>query len=248
MARWRFLPLVLLGTGAVSAQDTPTPDLVPNGGFEQVAKEPTTFDQLSNASGWSNVTIGFSELFSKQAPARTIGIPDNEYGHMAPQEGERYAGFFAWKDDQRGSFSGDDPFQPGWNVYSEYLITELDAPLVEGRTYAVSFQVALAGNSDRAISGIGAHCSPVPLKYNNRKFMQERPQVSADGILAEKGKWVEVSGTFTADGGERYLVLGTFPTASFETKRIVEGPDNQYAYYYIDHVVLKEMPPAPEGR
>lgn len=224
------------------------PDLVPNGGFEQVTKEPKTFDQLSSATGWSNVTIGFSEVFDKGAPARTVGIPENEYGRMDPQEGERYAGFFAWKDDQRGTLRGDDPFEAGWNVYSEYPTIELSAPLTAGHTYAVSFFVALSGNSDRAVSGIGVHVSPLPLKYNNRKFMQERPQVSADGILAEKGKWVEISGSFVADGDERYLVLGTFPMASFGTRKVVEGPDNQYAYYYIDHVVLKELPAPLQGR
>lgn len=247
MARSTFLLSATLLAGIAAAQDA-APDLVPNGSFEELTKEPTTYDQLANATGWSNVTIGYSEVFSKSAPAKTVGIPDNDYGHMEPQEGEHYAGFFAWKDDQRGSFSGDDPFQPGWNVYSEYPVIELKAPLVEGRTYEIGFFVALSANSDRAISGIGAYCSPVPLRYNNRKFMQEKPQVSSDGILDQKGKWVEVKGTFVADGGERYLVLGAFPASSFETKRMVEGADNQYAYYYIDHVVLKEIPAAPEGR
>jgi len=37
------------------------------------------------------------------------------------------------------------------------------------------------------------------------------------------------------------LILGTFPTALFETKRIIEGPDNQFAYYYLDHIVVNEV-------
>ena len=60
-------------------------------------------------------------------------------------------------------------------------------------------------------------------------------------ILEERDKWVEVKGTFKADGGERFLILGTFPTALFETKRIIEGPDNQFPYYYLDHIVVNEV-------
>lgn len=217
-------------------------NIVQNGGFEEVEKEPTTFDQISRATGWNNVTIGLSEVFSKGATAKTVGIPDNFYGTMEPAEGVRYAGFFAWKDDQRRNFDGDpeDPFKPGWNAYSEYPWAELPITLKEGRTYEVRFRVALAGNSDRAVAGIGVFLSPLKLEYHNRSFLQERPQVVEETILEERGKWVEVKGSFVADGDERYLVIGTFPTAIFETKRIIEGVDNQYAYYFLDDVFLIE--------
>jgi hypothetical protein len=219
-------------------------NLVVNGGFETVDKEPTTFDQLTRAQGWGDVTIGLAELFSKEAKEKTVGIPANFYGNMEPAEGAHYAGFFAWKDDQRRNYEGDpqDPFMPGWNAYSEYPWTKLSQPLKEGHVYEISFRVALAQNSDRAIAGIGAYVSPVELNYPNRSFLKERPQVVEEKMLDQRGVWTEVKGTFTADGGEQYLVLGTFPTAIFETKRIIEGLDNQFAYFYLDQVVLKEVP------
>ncbi|HEX2618303.1 MAG TPA: hypothetical protein VHL57_12220 [Flavobacteriales bacterium] len=217
--------------------------LLQNGGFEILDKEPTTYDQLKYATEWTNVTIGYSELFTKGAPAKTIGIPDNDYGHMDPKEGEYYAGFCAWKDDVRADPNGDpdDPFQPGWNVYSEYLMAPLNIPMVEGHTYHVVIHFALSGNSDRAVAGLGAYFSPMPLHYEHRKFLQERPQVVGDSLLAEKGKWVTVEGEFVADGGERYIVLGCFPTATFDTKKLIEGPDNRYAYYYVDAVKVEEV-------
>jgi hypothetical protein len=52
-----------------------------------------------------------------------------------------------------------------------------------------------------------------------------------------------VKGTFKAEGGERYLIIGTFPTAIFETKRIIDGPDNQFAYFYLDQIELREIEP-----
>lgn len=235
--------LACLSASGLTAQPAEGGSLVRNGGFEQLSKEPNTFDQLSRAEGWGDVTIGLTDLFSKSASVKTVGIPDNFYGRMEPKEGAHYAGFFAWKDDQRRDYDGDpaDPFMPGWNAYSEYPWTTLAAPLKEGHTYEISFYVALAGNSDRAVAGIGAYFSTVELKYNNRMFLKERPQVVEDGILDERGEWVEVKGKFKADGGERFLVIGTFPTAIFETKRIIEGTDNQFAYYYLDHIVVKEV-------
>ncbi|MBP8822904.1 MAG: hypothetical protein KBH07_04615 [Flavobacteriales bacterium] len=234
----------MLATLGSRAQGPTTGSIVLNGGFEVFDKAPNTFDQLSRADGWEHVTIGMAEAFTKGASVKTVGIPENFYGTMEPFEGEHYAGFVAWKDDQRNNFSGDpeDPFLPGWNAYSEYPITELPITLKEGHTYEISFHVALAASSDRAMSGIGALVTPLKLRYQNRSFLSERPQVVEEKILEERGKWVEVTGRFTADGNERYLVIGTFPTAIFETKRIIEGPDNQYAYYYLDGVSLREVP------
>lgn len=241
--------LVLLLAPIIVEAQTGSSELVRNGGFEFVEKEPTAYDQIKSATGWDNVTIGFSELFSKSAPAKTIGIPDNDYGHADPQEGDHYAGFFAWKDDEKRSYvEGEDTFVPGWGSYSEYLLADLLEPLVEDREYELSFWVALSGNSDRAVSGIGAYFSPVPLHYQHRKFLGEKPQVSCDSIVAEKGVWKEVKGRFVADGGERYIVLGAFPSAAMDSKRLIEGLDNKYAYYYLDHIVLRPAPPASEGR
>lgn len=235
--------LVMAANAATTA--TAQGSIVLNGGFEIVVKEPTTFDQLGRADGWNNVTLGMAELFSKSATVKTVGIPDNFYGTMEPFEGDHYAGFMAWKDDQRSNFEGgpEDPFKPGWNAYSEYPITELPITLKDGVTYEISFQVALAGNSDRAVAGIGALVSPLNLRYPNRSFLGERPQVVADKVLEERGKWVEVRGRFKADGDERFLVIGTFPTAIFQTKRIIDGLDNQYAYYYLDNVTVTEVTP-----
>lgn len=93
--------LVLLTLQTAFAQTPIGPNLVPNGSFEMLDKEPKTFDQLSLASGWGNVTIGYSEVFSSTASVKTVGIPENFYGSIKPVEGDHYAGFFAWKDDKQ---------------------------------------------------------------------------------------------------------------------------------------------------
>ena len=221
-------------------------ELVRNGGFEVVEGKVYTFDQAKLAVGWENTNLGLSEVFDKSAPLKTVGIPANEYGAMDPKEGDHYAGFFAWKDDMRrnwGAGDSDDPFEPGWNVYSEYIQSELLEPLVEGRSYELSFWVALSGNSDRAVSGIGAYCSPYAIHENNRRFLQERPSASTDKILNSKSEWVQVKEIFQADGGEKYIIVGVYPYVGFDTQKMVVDYDNQYAYYYLDGISLKQVEP-----
>ncbi len=235
--------LVFLCTQPSSGQAPDGLEFVRNGGFELLDKEPTTYDQVPNAEGWGNVTIGLSEVFSKDAPAKTVGIPANDYGKIEPFEGDHYAGFFAWKDDMKRNYEeGQDEYVPGWNAYSEYVISELVSPLVEGQEYEVIFHVALSGNSDRAVMGMGVYCALENMKQQHRHFLSETPQVSVDSIVGEKGVWKEVKGRFVADGGERFIVIGTFTAAGFDSKRCIEGPDNKYAYYYLDGISLKAAP------
>ncbi len=242
----RSIPFaILLALAAPAfAQDT-TWNYVRNGSFEQVTKTPYTFDQLSLAEGWKNVTIGLSEVFDSTATVKTVGLPVNEYGTVKPTHGQRCAGFFAWKDDMRRNWDGgaEDPFTKGWSAYSEYMMIELSEPLKADRTYRISMDVMLAANSDRAVSSIGAYCSPVPLRYEHRRFLEEKAQVATEDILAERGKWVRIQGTFVADGGERYFIVGVYPYVGWDSKKMVEGYDNQYAYYYVDNIALKVAPP-----
>lgn len=242
----RSLPLLFFSIGAFSiqAQDGAATELVRNGGFELHDKAVSTYDQLPYASGWSNANLGLSDLFSSSASERTVGIPANDYGVMKPFEGEYYAGFIGWKDDVRRNFGSSDPsevFMPGWNFYSEYPQVELIKPLIEDKVYEVVFHVALAGNSDRAIQGIGAYPSEVMLQNNHRKFMDYTPEIEFEPMLIEKNKWTEVRGRFTAGGDENFLVIGVFPYLGLISERIIEGPDNQYAYFYLDGVSLKEV-------
>jgi OmpA-OmpF porin, OOP family len=224
-------------------------EFIRNGSFEDLNKAVNTYDQFAHATGWSNVTLATSEVFDREASAKTVGIPDNDYGKIEPKVGDRFAGFCAWKADVRKNFDAydqSDAFVPGWNSLSEYLKTELAEPLKDGVTYELSMHIALALNSDRTINGIGAFLGEVDLTYAHRKFLEEVPQVFMEKPLEEKGKWVEFKDTFVADGTERYLVIGMFPYGGLVWKDVTEGPDNRYAYYFIDGISLKEVAPAGE--
>mgnify|MGYP003449920448 FL=1 len=220
-----------------------TIELVPNGSFEQLDKPVKTFDQLPNAEGWSNANLGLCDVFVPEAQAKTVGIPENDYGTMVSKDGANYAGFFAWKDAVRhtsDAIAAHDAFVPGWNAYGEYVQCQLNQPLKENVTYEMVFHVALAGNSDRSIMGVGAHFCEERMDHQHRKFIDVVPQVYTEGIIKEKGAWTEIRGEFVADGGESFLVIGTFPYVGGESVNLIEGADNRYAFFYLDSISVRE--------
>ncbi|HRN36717.1 MAG TPA: OmpA family protein [Flavobacteriales bacterium] len=219
-----------------------------NGGFEDLSKPVTTWQQINRATGWSNPNTGSADLFSKGASPKTVGIPDNDLGTGTTAfEGESYAGFVAYKQAVRKNWKHilngqEEVTEPAYQSYSEYVQSELTSPLVAGQKYDVTFHVKLASHSSRAVNAIGAYLSPIQLGYHNNGFLQEKPQVSASKIVNNKQDWTEVTGTFTADGTEKYIIIGAFINAGFESEKVAGGPDNKRAYYYLDGISLKEHP------
>lgn len=224
------------------------PNLVNNAGFEDLAKPVVTWDQLDHATGWMNANNGTADIHTKDAYINTIGIPDGEVGTGAAAfEGEHFAGFVAYKDELRPNLkriwtAKEDHWRLSNQKYAEYLETALNGALTSGQKYDVTFRVKLANGSDRAVSGIGAYLSPTELKYHNSNYMQEKPQVSTSKLVDDKQNWTEITGTFTADGTEKYLIIGAFPNGGYETSDVIEGHDNQRAYYYLDGVSVNMHP------
>ncbi|MFT3885736.1 MAG: OmpA family protein [Flavobacteriales bacterium] len=229
-------------SAGLMAQQAAGPNLVKNAGFEEVSKPIKTWDELNRATGWSNANAGSCDVFTKDACASTVGIPDNELGTgTSAFDGEHYAGFVAYKDDQRKNLKRildgkQDVFVPAYQNYSEYMQIDLGSALTAGQQYDVLYRVKLANGSDRAVSGLGAYFCAAPLAYKHRHFLAEKPQVSTSTVVNDKQNWTEVKGTFTADGTEKVMVIGAFPAAGMEKTKVIQGADNQRAYYYIDGV------------
>lgn len=242
----RSIPAVALLAFAGTLNAQTGPNLVKNPGFEEVTKAVTTWDQLDRAAGWNNANGASCDLFDKGACY--VSIPDNELGTGTPAfEGEHYAGFVAFKEDQRinWKFLFNDQAEPrnaGFQQYAEYLQGELTAPLTAGQQYDISFRVKLANGSDRAVSGIGAYCAPAKLAYNHLHYLAEKPQVAVSNMLNDKQNWAEVKGSFVADGTEKFIIIGAFPSAGMEKTKALEGADNQRAYYFVDGVNVSIHP------
>ena len=142
--------------------------------------------------------------------------------------------------------------------YREYLQTQLKEPLRAGETYRVSFYVSLSEYSSGAVATIGALFTEDRIGDTVRSVLMNKeirqlaqgvsqtiasyyePQVVNDFnyVLGDTKTWVQVGGTFTARGGERFMTIGNFYPAS--QSNIVDLDSLTYllpgAYYYIDDV------------
>ena len=108
-------------------------------------------------------------------------------------------------------------------------------PLQEDLCYKVSAWVNFAN------LGCGANQFGILLSEDVPNPLGLFPQIAwAGGILGDSVNWTNVLGYLIADGTEQYITLGNFRTdAQTQIDPNCNGP---YAYYYIDDVLVEEIP------
>lgn len=239
-----MLLAMILAPAIVGAQN-----LVTNATMEETNKAALR-PQIERADGWSNSNRGTADLFVNRDRASLNGIPDNFMGTQASDNGN-YAGIIAYFGDQRVSIAksateGEVTDEIGYGRYTEYLQGEFTEPLKAGQVYNFSFKVSLAEQSDRAIRGLGAYISTEKLSAKTNSFLNLQPQVISQEVIADMDGWTEISGTFVAHGGEKFVTIGAFPqyltVADLSTAK---DNDSRKAYYYIARPALVERT-APE--
>lgn len=179
-----------------------------------------TTDIFTNNNNWNGNGVNGCPLFNP------IGVPTNFAGTQSPYSGNNYVGIIAY------STIGPE--------YREYVLQRLNAPLVAGQTYFVSFAVSLASNSTLALDnmdlafGHGPILNPCGnpsnslnqfslmntnnhsgLNLANNPLSGLPAQIVPDivnpyGMLNNPGNWVEISGYYTALGDEKQIAIGNF--------------------------------------
>jgi len=82
-------------------------------------------------------------------------------------------------------------------------------------------------------------------KLKNACYQRLVPQIAnaKDNFISDKTNWVKISGTFKAKGGEKYILLGnntkTTTLSNYNNK-------HKGLFYFIDDVLVKELPFCPE--
>ncbi len=100
-------------------------------------------------------------------------------------------------------------------VNRNYLRNRLKSSLTLNSVYCVKFYVNIKNSSPSGIDGFGALFSGNDLdtiKYCNVPITYYSPQVKnpSGNIIIDTSNWQLVTGTFTATGIEKYLVIGNF--------------------------------------
>ncbi|MFT6165618.1 MAG: outer membrane protein OmpA-like peptidoglycan-associated protein [Vicingaceae bacterium] len=235
MKKYNMKKLSLLVTGLVfglflGAQNED--NLVPNPSFEDIGKRGKVEEkgQVYLAAPWTSVTMNPVDLYSENTKTDEFATPRNERGEEKARTGTNYAGvnFYGYK--------GKEP--------RNYLGVELLKPMEEGKEYCVKFHISMSDMSKYAVNNIGVFIDFEPMSVSTDGNMYEDPHVvSITKMIYEKQfSWTPVCGTYLAEGGEKFIVIGNFAQdadTKFETVRLSReftGRQTYDGYYYVDDV------------
>lgn len=230
---------VALFAASISFSNVNAQNIVANSDFSSSIKAPRSVSQVERATDWMDANWGTADFYHKNASkCSKMGIPNNTSGSQEAFKGEGYIGIIAYYDDEvLGAKDGKLMYKSGYNKFSEFVSSKLSSPLVAGQTYTMKFRVSLAENSGRAVSGLGMHFSKDALVAEHNTYIKAEAHVVSNTVIDSKDKWVEISGMYTAKGGEQYITIGLF-NGPKEVKRAaaMNETNNKKAYYYIDGV------------
>ena len=225
-----YIFLLLFAVNNSYAQRLLTANLVINPSFEQYTNCPNNGSQITFAYPWSDGLngAGSSDFFHICSLSTTIL---NSINIQHPRTGGGESGIYLYGD---------------WieNNYREYIFGMLYDSLKKSKQYCGELYTVLYNYSRGAIENVGMFFSADTL-WNfdtigtQPGLFSTNPQIeNHKGIITDTVNWVKVNGSFIANGGEKYLVIGNF-NENINTNYIefigAVGP-----YYYFDDVSVCE--------
>lgn len=215
-----FIVLFKTGWGQIN--------LVPNPSFEQFSTCPTSASQITFATGWFQPNLcagpnGSTDYFNSCASS-IVSVPNNSFGFQYANSGIACAGLNFYNN--FGDFN------------YEYLQIELTDSLKIGKEYCIDFFVSLANATTFAVDKIECHLSSTQTSYCDLSFATFNliSHISSSSIISDTANWVRISGTYIANGGEKFLTIGNFTGINGTDTLRITNSAFYGAYYYIDDV------------
>ncbi len=227
--KFKLLVLLFLLTTPLLSQN-----LVINPGFETQNCCPDAYSQFHCVKFWDTPNQGTTDFYKnckQKYPTDVVQTPSNFFGHQVCKEGEGYAGIY--------TFYNDD--------YREYVQGELAMPLLKDQTYCLTFYVSLADTAGLAIKELGAAFHPDKIKtpFFTKLNVDYIPMTFGDSFIKDKTVWTELQTEYTANGNERFLIIGNFKdNKNTDTLAVLESVslvDRHTSYYYLDDICLTKM-------
>ncbi|MBT8195044.1 MAG: T9SS type A sorting domain-containing protein [Bacteroidia bacterium] len=208
-------------------------NLVPNGGFEQFINCPSITGEINSAVSWFNPTIGgyqgSPDYFHTCTTTPSIDIPTNFYGYQQAHGGNAYAGILLYFSNPPNS--------------REFLEVPLTNVLLQGESYQFEMYVNLVNAARFTTDDIQVYFSDTAvMNYPTYSPLPFVPQISnTAGNDLDTASWTLVSGSFIAQGGEAYLIIGNFKDDAATSTSLSNQMGTPYAYCLIDDVSLSGL-------
>ena len=200
-------------------------NLVPNGDFESYSSCPPA-GEIDSCLFWTNPSIGTPDFLHPCATNWFYSAPDNYYGYQQGHSGIAYGGIVPW----------------GANVadWREYMEVTLSAPLQAGLCYQLEFYLSRADLPKWTADKIGAYFSDTLITgIQNVNPLPFTPQIEFNiGLNSDTISWIHLSGSFTAQGNENYMILGNYKNDAQTNIMQMQPTGIDYAYFLIDDVSL----------
>ena len=181
-------------------------------------------------TNWYSASGGSPDYFSETYDplCYALPVPQSTAGYQYARTGVAYVGL---------ATIGSTLFPSHANI-REYVGGILSDTLKQGHEYCVSFYVSVAEELKYVTDGIGLYLSvDSAVDYTINTNLSFIPQISnpAGNIIYDTLNWVQISGTYIAFGGEKYLTIGNFKDDA-NTMIDSTSATSLNAYLFIDDV------------
>jgi OOP family OmpA-OmpF porin len=183
------------------------------------------YNYVSNPEFENHPGANFSVMsFKEQLPYWSIASesPDFYLSNKMARSGRAFVGFRVFS----------------MKKHIEYLQNQLKKPLEKDKVYCFSAHLKLSPGSKYATNAFGFLLSDKPVYINTDELLTIQPSKRLEQqVLNYKSQWMKVQCTYTAKGGEQFLVLGSFQNHKDLELVNVPGEIGE-SYYYLDDVSL----------
>ena len=218
-----------------AAQEAEQPNIIPNPSFERFSSPPIGWfykgeHYTTVMKYWSSASNASPDVFGPKVRV-PVHWQRKGFGKQSPRSGHAMSGITVYGCEE------------GKPHCREYIQIQLSEPLVAGQDYLAEMWVSHLANSLR-VNNIGFYFSKTKIDEITDSVLEFEPQAKSDEILEVRyNRWVKISERFVASTEAEYLIIGNFLPDSLTA--VKPGPEGAlpYAYYYIDDVLVKKIPP-----
>jgi len=212
-----------------------TENIVPNPGFEKYSSTPIGWFYkgkhfTSVMKYWNSATAASPDVFGPK-----VRVPSHwaskGFGEQTVRSGKSMVGITSYG------------CENGKPHCREYVQIHLKEPLVVGQNYYAEFWVNSLERSLR-VNNLAMYFSEEPATVGTNETLEVKPQIIMEDIIETNGsKWVKIYGHFKAKEEAEYLTIGNFIPDSLTSMKAVHPNSLNYAYFYIDDVMVKKEDP-----